>query len=110
MPFFLALTVLGVLGFAGVLDAPFLPHGVYVALALQAGISNLAYVAVHVIGAQRAGLRRPGVYAAILPFYYHLVSIATWRGFLQLMGRASYWEKTPHGLAPAPPADVLLRR
>ena len=37
----------------------------------------------------------------MVPFYWILISIAAWKGFLQLIqpGKAHYWEKTQHGLS-----------
>jgi len=33
-----------------------------------------------------------------MPLYWVLASIGAWKGFLQLISRPSYWEKTRHGL------------
>ncbi len=35
----------------------------------------------------------------LLPAYWVLASIGAWKGFLQIITRPSYWEKTKHGLA-----------
>jgi cellulose synthase/poly-beta-1,6-N-acetylglucosamine synthase-like glycosyltransferase len=37
-------------------------------------------------------------YAALTPIYWTMMSIAAWKGFLQLFYRPFYWEKTVHGL------------
>ncbi|MFP4027408.1 MAG: glycosyltransferase family 2 protein [Candidatus Brocadiia bacterium] len=37
----------------------------------------------------------------LVPFYWILASIGAWKGFLQLITRPSYWEKTKHGLSSA---------
>jgi hypothetical protein len=41
------------------------------------------------------------VAALLVPFYWILISIAAWKGFLQLLrpGKAHFWEKTQHGLS-----------
>jgi hypothetical protein len=41
------------------------------------------------------------------PLYWVLMSIAGWRGFLQLITKPHYWEKTVHGLADDEEADDL---
>ena len=38
------------------------------------------------------------MFALLSPLYWVLMSIATWKGFLQLITSPSYWEKTSHGL------------
>ena len=37
-------------------------------------------------------------YAALVPLYWLMMSIGGWKGFLQLITRPNYWEKTKHGL------------
>ena len=42
------------------------------------------------------------LYALLVPVYWILISVAAWKGFLQLArGRAHFWEKTQHGLTEA---------
>lgn len=41
------------------------------------------------------------------PLYWVLMSIAGWRGFIQLITKPHYWEKTIHGLADDEEAEVL---
>jgi cellulose synthase/poly-beta-1,6-N-acetylglucosamine synthase-like glycosyltransferase len=41
------------------------------------------------------------------PLYWVLMSIAGWRGFLQLITKPHYWEKTIHGLADEEEAEDL---
>jgi glycosyltransferase XagB len=38
-------------------------------------------------------------YAMIMPIYWCLVSIASWRGLIQLIRNPFYWDKTTHGLS-----------
>ena len=35
-------------------------------------------------------------YCLLTPFYWALMSLAAWKGLLQLVTRPFYWEKTPH--------------
>jgi cellulose synthase/poly-beta-1,6-N-acetylglucosamine synthase-like glycosyltransferase len=37
-------------------------------------------------------------YALLSPMYWLMMSIGGWKGFLQLVTRPSYWEKTRHGM------------
>jgi len=39
-------------------------------------------------------------YCLLVPLYWLLASVGAWKGFLQLITRPSYWEKTKHGLSP----------
>ena len=34
----------------------------------------------------------------IVPAYWVLMSVAAWKGFIQLFTKPFYWEKTEHGL------------
>ena len=36
--------------------------------------------------------------ALLMPFYWVLISLAAWKGCLQLVSKPFYWEKTRHGL------------
>ena len=38
----------------------------------------------------------------LLPAYWILISIAAWKGMIQLLTRPFYWEKTVHGLDAEP--------
>ncbi len=37
-------------------------------------------------------------WAALMPFYWVLISVGAWKGALQLVTKPFYWEKTIHGL------------
>ncbi len=39
--------------------------------------------------------------ALLMPFYWLLISIGAWKGFLQIFTKPFYWEKTVHGLTGA---------
>ena len=36
--------------------------------------------------------------ALLMPFYWLLISLAAWKGFIQIFTKPFYWEKTKHGL------------
>ena len=52
----------------------------------------------NVAGAMRRGYYDLVKYALLSPLYWALMSIAAWKGFIQLFYRPFYWEKTVHGL------------
>jgi cellulose synthase/poly-beta-1,6-N-acetylglucosamine synthase-like glycosyltransferase len=61
-------------------------------------LGNVFFVLMHVFACIRAG--RPSLipFALFMPFYWILISVAAWKGFLQLFTDPFYWEKTQHGL------------
>ncbi len=61
-------------------------------------LGNVFFVAVHVIACIRAKKPKLAGVALLMPFYWVLISIGAWKGFLQLFTRPFYWEKTQHGL------------
>ncbi len=64
-------------------------------------LANLLFIAFNVLGCLRRQLGFSYVlFALASPFYWVLISVAAWKGFLQLMRRPHYWEKTDHGLFP----------
>ncbi|PXW60032.1 cellulose synthase/poly-beta-1,6-N-acetylglucosamine synthase-like glycosyltransferase [Chelatococcus asaccharovorans] len=52
-----------------------------------------------VIGIARRGPWRLMLYVPLLPFYYVLVSVASWRGLAGLVTSPFTWNKTEHGLS-----------
>ncbi|MDR0932599.1 MAG: glycosyltransferase [Victivallales bacterium] len=41
-------------------------------------------------------------FALLMPFYWLLISLAAWKGFIQIFTKPFYWEKTKHGLTEIP--------
>jgi cellulose synthase/poly-beta-1,6-N-acetylglucosamine synthase-like glycosyltransferase len=84
---------------------PALPQPVLLALAVN-GIANTAVTTVvNLAGLLRRGHRDLAPYVVLFPPYGLLMSLAAWRGLVQLVLNPSYWEKTTHGVAgPAPAA------
>jgi hypothetical protein len=70
--------------------------------------ANFLFILFNVMGCIR---RRLGfaylVLALASPAYWVLISIAAWKGLLQLIRRPHYWEKTDHGLFPEPEAAAI---
>ncbi|CAH1678000.1 membrane hypothetical protein [Hyphomicrobiales bacterium] len=52
-----------------------------------------------IIGIARRGPWRLMAYVPLLPFYYVLVSVASWRGLVGLITSPFNWNKTEHGLS-----------
>jgi glycosyltransferase XagB len=61
-------------------------------------LGNFAFAYLNVAGCLRRGYYGMVKYALLSPVYWALMSVAAWKGFLQLFYAPSYWEKTTHGL------------
>lgn len=61
-------------------------------------IANGVFILINIFACMRRGLWRMLPQALLSPIYWVLISIAAWKGFLQLFTRPFYWEKTTHGL------------
>ncbi len=66
--------------------------------AVMLSLANVILVIVNILACARRKLWRLLPEALFSPFYWVLISIAAWKGFLQLFSRPFYWEKTIHGL------------
>jgi len=96
-PIFWALTTLFLVTHAEFIQAVFPPFVFYVATGMLF-IGNFVFVYLNVAGSLQSG--HPGLtrYALLSPLYWGLMSWAAWKGFIQLLYRPFYWEKTTHGL------------
>ena len=70
----------------------------FFAASITLAFSNILFIAVNLFAALELRSRRMAVYALLSPLYWALMSLAAWRGLLQLFRRPFYWEKTEHGL------------
>lgn len=61
-------------------------------------VGNFVFVYSCVLAAYHRGYYDLVKYALLVPVYWILMSLGAWKGFLQLITRPSYWEKTKHGL------------
>ena len=59
---------------------------------------NFAFVYASILAAYRRRYYDLVKYALLTPAYWLLMSVGAWKGFLQLITRPNYWEKTRHGL------------
>ncbi|HEY8598322.1 MAG TPA: glycosyltransferase family 2 protein, partial [Thermomicrobiales bacterium] len=111
-PLFWALTLLWFVSFWSLIERLF-PGPIYYIAVIALYFGNFAFIALSVAGALARGHYRLVKYSLLSPFYWVLMSIAAWKGVLQLLYRPHYWEKTQHGLAPThgtDPAAATPRR
>lgn len=74
------------------------PGPVFYLGALCLYIGNFAFTFMNVAGAMRRGYYDMVKYALLSPLYWGLMSVGAWMGFIQLLTRPHFWEKTVHGL------------
>jgi hypothetical protein len=61
-------------------------------------IGNFVFIYAGVLAAYRRGYHDLVKTALLMPFYWVMMSIGAWKGFIQLITKPNYWEKTKHGL------------
>ena len=59
---------------------------------------NFFFIAMHVVACIKRRMFDLIPWALLTPFYWILISIGAWKGFVQLFFNPFYWEKTDHGL------------
>ena len=59
---------------------------------------NISYLSIYVIACVKMKKYRYTPYALLMPLYWVLHSIASWRGLIQLIRNPFYWDKTSHGV------------
>jgi cellulose synthase/poly-beta-1,6-N-acetylglucosamine synthase-like glycosyltransferase len=96
-PFFWALTTIFLLTQAGLIQDLF-PGWVYFLAAAQLFLGNFVFMYLSMAAGARRGYFGLSPYALMMPLYWALMSIAAWKGFIQLFTNPFYWEKTEHGL------------
>ena len=62
---------------------------------------NLSYLLIYVIACVKLKKYRLTPLAMLMPAYWVLLSIASWRGLIQLIKKPFYWDKTSHGVTKA---------
>ncbi len=97
-PVYALLTTLWYLTRLSVLQSPF-PGWVYGIAALNLLIGNFAFTYANMAAVARRNIWDLLVWTALSPVYWTLMSVAAWKGFIQLITKPSYWEKTDHGHA-----------
>jgi hypothetical protein len=76
------------------------PAPVYYAGLLNLIFGNFLFVYVNLFGPIQRGDYGLAKFGLLMPYYWVLMSIAAWKGALQLLTRPHFWEKTQHGLWP----------
>jgi cellulose synthase/poly-beta-1,6-N-acetylglucosamine synthase-like glycosyltransferase len=61
-------------------------------------VGNSAYLILYLAAAIKKKNYRALPYAITMPAYWMLISVAAWRGLIQLITKPFYWEKTSHGV------------
>ncbi len=83
--------------------AEFFPFPIILFGAVCLFVGNFVFVYAGVLAAYRRQYYDLVKTSLLMPFYWVLMSIGAWKGFLQILYRPNYWEKTKHGL------DLLQR-
>jgi hypothetical protein len=64
-------------------------------------VGNISYLLIYVIACVKLKKYRLTPLAMLMPAYWALLSIASWRGLVQLIRNPFYWDKTSHGVSKA---------
>jgi glycosyltransferase XagB len=96
-PILWVLTTLWYLTHAGFIRAIF-PLPVFYIGAISLFVGNFAFIYINMSGCIRRGYYDMVRFALTSPLYWALISLAAWKGVLQLMTNPFHWEKTTHGL------------
>jgi len=74
----------------------FFPGAIFVMAALCLFLGNFAFVYASAIACMRLGFGSVVKYTPLLVLYWIVMSLAAWKGTLQLISRPHFWEKTQH--------------
>jgi cellulose synthase/poly-beta-1,6-N-acetylglucosamine synthase-like glycosyltransferase len=103
-PLFWLLAVLWYVSTWGGIEAIF-PGALFFVASFSFFVGNFAFAYAAMLACLHRRYFSLAKYALLVPFYWVLMSIAAWKGLLQLITKPFYWEKTVHGhfeTAPAP--------
>jgi glycosyltransferase XagB len=70
-------------------------------------LGNFVFTYMNVVGAMRRGYYDLVKHALLSPLYWGFASIAGWKGFLQLITKPHYWEKTTHGFYKKEESEII---
>jgi glycosyltransferase XagB len=73
------------------------PPSVFVMGALCLFVGNFSFIYITAIGSYRRKYYDLVKYSLIILPYWMIMSLGAWKGFLQLIFKPHYWEKTKHG-------------
>lgn len=74
------------------------PGPLYYVAMTQLYVANFLHLYQYILGLGRRGYWNILPALLISPLYWGMMSIAGWKGFIQLFTKPFYWEKTTHGL------------
>jgi cellulose synthase/poly-beta-1,6-N-acetylglucosamine synthase-like glycosyltransferase len=94
-PLYWLLTVIWIVSQNTAFSAYF-PGPVFLMAAICLFVGNFLFAYTCSIACVRRGMGHLVVYGLTMPFYWVLMSIAAWKGCLQLLWNPHYWEKTKH--------------
>ena len=74
----------------------FFPTSIFAMGSFCLFVGNFIFVYTSAIACVRRGVGNLAKYSLLMPFYWMMMSIAAWKGFLQLFSNPHHWEKTKH--------------
>jgi glycosyltransferase XagB len=78
--------------------ATFFPFPIILFAAACLFVGNFVFLYAGVLAAYRRGYYDLVKTALLMPIYWIMMSIGAWKGFIQIITKPSFWEKTKHGL------------
>jgi len=78
---------------------PQVPLPIYLIGLFNLIVGNVTFITIHLIAAFKSKRYDLAVVSLFLPFYWMLLSLATFRAAYQFATNPFYWEKTKHGLS-----------
>lgn len=96
-PIFWTLTTLYFFTQAGFIEQLF-PSVIFYVASAMLFVGNFVFIYLNVAGSLQRGEFSITGTALLSPLYWGLMSLAAWKGFIQLFTNPFYWEKTEHGL------------
>jgi hypothetical protein len=86
------------------------PGVIYYVASISLYFGNFAFTYVNALAGFRRRQHNLVRYAMMTPLYFGIISIAAWKGFLQLLYKPHFWEKTVHGLFQRKSDPAVWRR
>ena len=94
-PFYWLMTLIWLVFRPSGVDA-FFPAPIFVMGSFCLFIGNFVFAYTAAIACVRRGAGHLAKIGILMPFYWLMISIAAWKGFLQLFTNPHHWEKTKH--------------
>lgn len=81
----------------------YFPTPIFAMAAVCLFVGNFLFAYTSSIACVRRGRGDLAVYGLVIPLYWVLMSAGAWKGFIQLISKPHFWEKTKHFKNPAAP-------